>query len=181
MVGPAGNTDDSPDDKPRTGDQQTCRKCASARRNKQPAARADGNHDEDHFESFEDHGLEAGERGEPVEPGLVAACSVAQFRRFGCEGQSFIMERGDARCAQVCLSQPAHAEQQQQNPNRELKEMQRDKIEQRAKQQHDEDQQHKAGERAKPCRTPAANSSVYDMCGNQRRDSPRSARNYRVV
>ena len=97
MVGPAGNTDDSPDDKPRTGDQQTCRKCASTRRNKQPPARADSNHDEHDLKSFEEYGFEAGKRSERIEPRLVPASFLAQLRRFGCESHSFIMERDDAR------------------------------------------------------------------------------------
>ena len=81
------------------------------------------NHDEHHFKSFEKHGLEAGERSEPIEPRLVAAGLLAQFRRFGREGRGFIMQRDDAGGAQDRLSQPAHAEQQQQDTNRELQEM----------------------------------------------------------
>ena len=39
------------------------------------------------------------------------------------------MQWDDTRRAQDRLSQPAHAEQQEQNPDRELQEMQRDTIE----------------------------------------------------
>jgi len=130
-------------------------------------ARADRNHDEHDLKSFEEYGFEAGKRSEPIEPRLVPASLLAQLRRFGREGHSFIMERNDSRRAEDRLSQPAHAEQQQQDPDRELKEMQRDKIEQRAEQQHDEDEQHKASERSKPGRTPAANSGDRQQDGQR--------------
>ena len=68
------------------------------------------------------------------------------------------MQWDDTRRAQDRLSHPAHAEQQEQDPNRELQEMKRDTIEERAERCYDEDQQHKAGECAKSRRAPAANS-----------------------
>src|SRR5437588_248039 len=83
-----------------------------------PAARPDGDHDEDHFQSFEDHRLEACKRGKPIEPRLMAERLVAQFCRLGCKSHRFVMERNNSSGAQDRLSQPAHAEQQEQDADR---------------------------------------------------------------
>src|SRR5258706_244651 len=54
------------------------------------------------------------------------------------------------------FSQPAHAEQQQQNADGELERVQRNAIEKRAEGEDDEPERGQAGERAEPCRPPAA-------------------------
>ena len=55
------------------------------------------------------------------------------------------MERDDTGAPENRLPQPAHAEQQQQDPDRELEGSQRDGIEKWAKDNDDKDQQHKTG------------------------------------
>src|SRR5882762_3357047 len=83
-------------------------------------------------------------------------CLLAKRRRSGRERQFFIVQPNGSRGAQDCFSQPAHAEQQQQNADYELKRVQRNAIEKRAEREDDERERRKAGERAKPGRPPAA-------------------------
>ncbi len=91
-------------DKARAGDQQACRKCTGARWNQQPATGADRYDDEHHFEPFEKHGLEAGERSKPIEPCFVPACLFAELCGFSRKNLGFVVERNDTRGAQDRLA-----------------------------------------------------------------------------
>ena len=67
------------------------RNCAGTRGNQYSAIDAERDDDEHHFKSFEKHRLEAGECSEPIEPSLVAAGLLAQFRGLGFERHRFIV------------------------------------------------------------------------------------------
>jgi hypothetical protein len=69
------------------------------------------------------------------------------------------MERDDACCAQDRLSQPPHAEQQEQKPDHELQEAERDMVEKRSEYRDDERQYQQARQCPKPGRPPTANDS----------------------
>jgi hypothetical protein len=109
---------------------ETRRYRAGAGGNEHSATGTHRNHDEHHFKSFEKDRLEGRDSRDPVEPRLAAACLFAQFRGLDRERRRLIMERDDPRRTQDRLSQPPHAEQQEQDANDELQEVQRHMIEQ---------------------------------------------------
>ena len=68
------------------------------------------------------------------------------------------MVRKDSCRAQNRLSQPTHAEQQQQNAHRELEAGQRNGIQEGAEHEHGKRKKREAREGAQSCRAPAADS-----------------------
>ena len=140
--------------RPTTANAETRRYRAGAGGNEHSATGTHRNHDEHHFKSFEKDRLEGRDSRDPVEPRLAAACLFAQFRGLGRERRRLIVERDDARRAQDRLSQPPHAEQQEQDANDELQEVQRHMIEQRPERDNNEHQHRQTREDAK--RLPAA-------------------------
>ena len=144
-------------DESNADDQQASQDGAGAGRHERSATGAERDHDEHHFQSFEQHGLETRKSCEPIEPRLVAAGLFTQFRCLVGKRQRLIVERDHARRTQDRLSQPAHAEQEEQDSDDELKEMERNAVKDRSERHHNDRQYGKACERARAGRAPAAN------------------------
>jgi hypothetical protein len=109
------------DGKTDNGNQGTGGERAEACWNELAATCPDRNHDEDDFQAFPHHGLEARGPGEPIELGFVAACLLAQLGRLGGKGRRSVMQRNQSRVAQDRLAQPADFKQQQKDADDEFK------------------------------------------------------------
>ncbi len=107
---------------------------AGARRQEKSAAGTDRDHDEDDFQPLEQDRLEAREPGEPVEARAV----LAQLSGAGGKRRRFVVQRDDSRRAQDRLAQPAHAEEQQKDADDQLQKMERNTVEQRPEDRHDQ-------------------------------------------
>jgi hypothetical protein len=157
---------------------------AAAHGQQYAATGADRDDDEDHFKPFQQHRLEACETGQPVEPLLVSPRLFAQFCRFAGEGGCLVVQRNDSGRAQYRLAQPAHAEQQEQNANRDLQHIERHAIKQPAQGDNNEREHEKARDRAETGRPPAAHDGDgkhdgqsldrFDQRGQKRRRDGRS-------
>ena len=128
--------------------QETSGEGRRAHRQQHAASGAERDDDEHHFEPFQQHRLEACQRGKPIEPPLVPLYLLAQFRLFFGKRRRFVMERNDSGGAQNSLAQPAHAEQQQQNPDGDLQHVERHAIEQRPERDDNQRQRRESRDRA---------------------------------
>jgi len=88
------------------------------------------------------------------------------------------MQRNNAGRPQRRLSEPAQAEERQQNSNRELQQVNWDAVEKRSQQQDDSCQQREAGSRSQRRRRPTAQrrGGEYDGEGLDRLDDRREER-----
>ncbi len=78
-------------------------------RPQQSAASADSYDDEDYFQSFEKHGFECGQAGDPTERG-VSACGLGQLGGLRREDGVLVMKRDDPSRAQDRLAKPPQPE-----------------------------------------------------------------------
>ena len=85
-----------------------------------PRTGADGNHDEDHLEAFEQDRLEGRDARNPVRRFRPAGCLFTDVSALAFERRSFIVEGHYASGSQHRLAQPAEAEKKKQNANDEL-------------------------------------------------------------
>ncbi len=84
---------------------------ANARGTDQATSRADGDHDEHHFQSFQHDGLEARQSSEPIKPRFVEVLLLAQLRRLRRVDFCFIVE-GDNPCGAHPATAPSPAGRQ---------------------------------------------------------------------
>ena len=104
-----------------------------------------------------------------------------QFRRFAGKGGCLVVQRNESGGAQYRLAQPAHAEQQEQNADRNLQRTERHAVEQRPQGDNNERQHEKPGDRAETGRPPAAHDGDSEHDGQGFDRSTSEARNTAVM
>lgn len=112
-------------------------------------------HDEDHFDALENHGLEGRDQGDDVPVPRCPGARRGQRRGRACKRSSFVVPRHDARGPPHGLSQPAQAEQQEQRTDDQLKSGQRNDAECRPENENNRDKAGKPSGRAEERRAPA--------------------------
>src|SRR5206468_2971780 len=114
-------------------DQDACHRRPGARWNQHMTDRTDGDDDEDNLQPLEHDGLEGGRDRDGVPSDIARECFPAQSVGLLSEGFRLVVERDGAGRSQDRFAQPAHAEEQKQDPDHKLEHGDRDDAERRTK------------------------------------------------
>ena len=137
-------------------DRDTGRQRARAREPKKPATRPDGDDNERDLDPLQQHGLEGGRAGDPVQPVRPPLWGFGQCARLAREGGVLVVQSDDSDRPQDRLAQPAQAEHEQQDADRELQGVKRNGAQQRPEGDDDQRECGQRGRGAGQRRAPAA-------------------------
>ena len=126
---------------------------ASPRSRATGANRDDNEHD---LDPLQQHGLEGGRAGDPVQPVRPPLWGFGQCARLAREGGVLVVQSDDSDGAQDRLAQPAQAEHEQQDADCELQGTKRNGAQQRPEGDDDQRKRRQRGRGAGERRAPAA-------------------------